>query len=108
MLLHFEMGKDDIAFNRINSIIKANNELTELSQYKDIIYFLKLFKKYIEDPTTVVEKDLLTISNKSNVVSIDNEIKKTAFYSWFLAKVKRKDPYEFLLSTIKDLDVSFK
>lgn len=105
MLLHFEMGKDDIALNRINSIIKANNDLTELSQYKDIIYFLKLFKKYIEDPTTVVEKDLLTISNKSNVVSIDNEIKKTAFYSWFLAKVKNKDPYEFLLSTIKDIGV---
>jgi len=104
MLLHFEMGKDDIALSRINSIIKANNELTKLSQYKDIVYFLKLFKKYIEDPTTVIENDLLTITNKSNVVSVDNEIKKTAFYSWFLAKVKNEDPYECLLNTIKNID----
>lgn len=42
MLLQFEMEKDDIALNRVNSIIKANRELTELTQYKDIIYFLGL------------------------------------------------------------------
>jgi hypothetical protein len=105
MLLYFEMGKDDIALNRINSIIKANNDLTELSQYKGVVYYLKLFKNYIEDPTRVTESDLLTISNKSNVVSLDNEIKKTAFYSWFLAKVKNEDPYECLLHTIKNIDL---
>ncbi|MCT4581804.1 MAG: hypothetical protein N4A35_10330 [Flavobacteriales bacterium] len=105
MLLQLEMGKDDIALNRINSIIKNNTELVELPQYKDIIYFLKLFKKYIEDPTSVQEKNLLTISKKSNVVSVDNEIKKTAFYSWFLAKVKQQDPYLFLLNTIKEIKI---
>ena len=105
MLLHFEMGKDDIALNRLNSIIKANSELTTLPQYKNIIQFLKLFKRYIEDPTSVSETDLLNISKKQNVVSLDNEIKKTAFYSWFLAKVKQKDPYKFLLSSLKALGV---
>lgn len=105
MLLHFEMGKDDIALNRINSIISLNYELTELKQYKDIIYFLKLFKKYIKDPTSVVASDLLALSSKSNVISADNEIKKTAFYTWFLAKVKNKDPYEFLLNTVQEIEV---
>lgn len=105
MLLHYEMGKDDIALNRLNNIIKANNELTNLPQYKDIIKFLKLFKKYIEDPTTVSDTDLLNISKKENVISVDNEIKKTAFYSWFLAKVKQKDPYQFLLSSLKAISV---
>ena len=104
MLLHFEMGKDDIALNRLNSIIKANNELTTLPQYKDVIQFLKLFKKHIEDPTTVNEDDLLSISKKTNVVSVDNEIKKTAFYSWFLAKIKNQDPYQFLLNTLQEIN----
>lgn len=102
MLLHFEMGKDDIALNRLNSIIKANKELTNLPQYKGIVEFLNLFKKYLEDPTTVSEADLLAISKSNNVVSTDNEIKKTAFYTWFLAKIKQREPYEFLLATINN------
>lgn len=103
MLLQFEMGKDDIALSRINSIIKSNLDLTELPQYKHIIYFLKLFKKYIEDPSTVKEADLLTITNQSNVISIDKETKKTAFYSWFLATVKNEDKYDFLIDTLREL-----
>ncbi len=98
MLLQFEMGKDDIALNRINAIIKNNKELTDLTQYKDVIYFLKLFKKYIEDPTSITSKDLLNVSKDDSIESADNEIKKTAFYSWFMAKVQNKDPYEVLMA----------
>ena len=105
MLLQFEMGKDDIALNRLNNILKTTKELTILPQYKDVIYFLNLFKQYIENPTTVSESDLLAIFKKENVISEDNEIKKSAFYNWFLAKLRQKDPYEFLLSSIKELAV---
>jgi len=103
MLLQFEMGKDDIALSRINSIIKSNLELTDLPQYEHIIYFLKLFRKYVEDPSTVKEEDLLTISKQTNVISIDKETKKTAFYSWFLATVKNEDKYDFLINTLREL-----
>ncbi len=100
MLLQFEMGKDDIALNRINGIIKANNELVSMPQYQGIMYFLKLFKKYIENPDNVTEKDLLQFSNNGKLMTPDNEMKKTAFYAWFLAKVKDKDPYTFLLNQV--------
>ncbi len=105
MLLQFEMGKDDIALNRINNIIKSNTELVQLPQYESVNYFLNLFKKYIQDPTSITEQSLLTISNTDNVVSADQEIKKTAFYSWFLAKIKQQDPYQFLLQTLQTLKV---
>jgi len=102
MLLQFEMGKDDIALNRINTIIKNNKDLTALPQYKDVIYFLKLFKKYIEDPMSISANDLLQVSNDDTIESADNEIKKTAFYSWFMAKVQDKDPYVVLMSFLKE------
>ncbi len=105
MLLQFEMGKDDIALNRINAIIKNNRELTNLNQYKDVIYFLKLFKKYIEDPTSITANDLLNVSDGKTVKSADNEIKKTAFYSWFMAKVQNKDPYEVLMTFLKEPNI---
>jgi len=105
MLLQFEMGKDDIALNRINSIIKNNKELVQLPQYKDIILFLKLFKKYIEDPSQVSKEDLLKVSSNQSIVSVDKEIKKTAFYSWFLAKVKERSPYDELMDNIANIRI---
>ena len=100
MLIQYEMGKDDIALNRINSIIKSSKELFKLNQYQDVAGYLILFKKYIEDQTSVTITDLENAISAQKGDNLDEEVKKISFYCWFKARVSNKDFYKTLMEQL--------
>ncbi len=98
MLIQYELGHDDVALSRINGIIKQSKSFNQLETDRQVMAYLKMFKRYIQDQTSVQLDDLkISFENKGESENADDEIKKLAFYCWFKAKVTGYDFYETLL-----------
>ncbi len=98
MLIQYELGHDDVALSRINGIIKQSQSFDQLETDRQVMVYLKMFKRYIQDQTSVKLEDLkISFENKGESENADDEIKKLAFYCWFKARVSGYDFYETLL-----------
>ena len=98
LLVQYELGNDDIALNRITSLIKWSKNVMDKNEMQDAKWYLTLFKRHIQDPTSVSIEDLeryLKLNTAAD--SFDDEIKKLSFYCWLESKISGKNFYETLM-----------
>lgn len=101
MMVQYQLGHDDIALNRLNSTIRYIKESELLSRDEQLIRFLNIFKRFLEDQSSITNRDLsIAFENKMESVDSDDELKKLAFYCWFKALVNKKDFYTVFRQTL--------
>lgn len=104
IMIQYQLGHDDIALNKLNSTIRYISESELLSQDVQLMRFLRMFKKFLEDQSSITDLDLtIGFENKMESVDSDDEMKKLAFYCWFKALIAKEDFYQLFMKTINQL-----
>ena len=103
LILHYELGHEDISLRIINQIGKEFSDLFALPQYVKAKNFVHLIRNYINDPYSLNFKEFRSIAGKELFLSDpdEEESKAIAFYSWLKSKITGKEYYSTLLEEIK-------
>lgn len=103
VIVLYERGNLDLAFDRIRAIEKQNSVLFKQPIYKRVTTFLNFIKVCIDKPYWVGTQEFYDKVN-SNIEHwpVDQEdILASAFYCWLKSKMLKKDFYLVLVETLK-------
>lgn len=106
ILLHIELGNIDYVDSRISSLIRKYGTLFEEEQMNSIRPFLKIIRKYNQDPESVTSiefKQLVeeTIPWRRNG---EEDIFLMCFYAWLKARMEKRPLYQVTLELVQRSD----
>lgn len=107
MLIQYELGNDDIATTRLNTIERKYKDMFKAEPYARVSTFLKLVRRYFRDPFFAATAEFM----QEAATSIDKQpheredIQAMGFYSWLKSKMENRNYYKVLLETANELPV---
>ena len=98
----YELGKTDIAYDRIAYLERSNKELFKTKKYQRVSVFLKLIRQIIDHPADVNSPEFLDrVENSFVWVNIaEEDLQAVSYYAWLKSKMQRRDFYDVLLELI--------
>ncbi|MBI3134111.1 MAG: hypothetical protein HYZ14_05485 [Bacteroidetes bacterium] len=102
VFFQYELGRSDIAYDRITALERSHRDLLKIRKYERVGVFLKLVKGLIDKPEQV--HSLAFIEKvESSFVWIDiaqEDIQAISYYAWLKSKMLKRDFYLVLLDLI--------
>lgn len=103
VIYQFELGRTEIALDRIVSLERIHKSLFETKKYGRVVVFLGLIKSIIKDPQVVgTEAFLNRVETSFDWVEIEEEdLQAMSYYAWLKSKMTKRDFYPVLLDLIQ-------
>lgn len=98
----YELGNSDLVDVRIKAMQKNFKDLFNRQLYARVGTFLKLVKELNENPRIATTKQFAELVDSSFVFvrAEEEDIQAMSFYLWIASKMKKKNYYDLLISTL--------
>ncbi len=105
IILQYELGNEEIALNRIYQVRRKFSDLLEMSQYANVVVYLKLIEQMIKMPDKATSKQFYEqIQSNIHYLPFEEEdLQYLSFYAWLKAKVVQK-PFNQVLQELLGFD----
>jgi hypothetical protein len=103
LIYQFELGNFDLAYDRIISLERSNNDIFKTKKYNRIVIFLRLIKMVIVNPNLVTTTDFAQkVEDSFDWVGAKQEdLQAMSYYAWLKAKMLNDNYYSILLALMK-------
>jgi hypothetical protein len=94
-----ELGKPEIAYDRLNYLERSNKDLFKTRKYARVSVFIKLIRQIIDNPAEVNSSEFREkVENSFVWVNIEEEdLQAVSYYAWLKAKMYKRPFYAVLL-----------
>lgn len=98
VIYQYELGRTEIALDRILSIERIHKNLLQTDKYRRISVFLGLIKRIIKNPLIADSEEFLNLVESSFTwVDIGQEdLQAVSYYAWLKSKMTKQKFYEVL------------
>ncbi|MCT4591740.1 MAG: hypothetical protein N4A71_28225 [Carboxylicivirga sp.] len=102
VFIQFELGKYDIASNRIRALLRQKQMFDNLPQMERVKVFLQLINQIVDDPEIAETKAFYDqVEEGFDWIPIEQEdLHASVYYAWMKAKFTKKKAYNVLLDLI--------
>ena len=103
VIYQYELGRTEIALDRIVSIERIHKDLLQTDKYKRISVFLGLVKRVIKNPLIVDTEEFLNrVEASFDWVEIEQEdLQAVSYYAWLKSKMTKDSFYMTLLELMQ-------
>lgn len=103
VIYQYELGRTEIALDRIVSIERIHKDLLQTDKYKRISVFLGLIKRIIKNPLIVDTEEFLNrVESSFDWVEIEQEdLQAMSYYAWLKSKMTKDTFYMTLLELMQ-------
>ncbi|NOQ74090.1 MAG: hypothetical protein GQ574_18935 [Crocinitomix sp.] len=98
VIYQYELGRTEIALDRILSIERIHKDLLQTDKYKRISVFLGLIKRIIKNPLIIDTEEFLDRVESSFVwIEVEQEdLQAVSYYAWLKSKMTKQKFYAVL------------
>lgn len=102
VIFQYELGRTEIALDRIQSLERIHGELFKTKKYSRVVVFLRLIKEVIKNPHEVQSAAYLEkVETSFEWIEKEKEdLQAMSYYAWLKSKMTKRDFYEVLLELI--------
>jgi hypothetical protein len=102
VIVHYELGNIDTAWNRINNMERYFEEFFKHPAYQRARIFMKFIKVLIANPERATAADFAKEVAQANMAWPDHkeDTQAMTFFCWLKSKMIRKPYYEVLLQAM--------
>ncbi|MGB1104417.1 MAG: hypothetical protein ACPG21_12440 [Crocinitomicaceae bacterium] len=102
VIFQYELGRTEIALDRIQSLKRIHGELFKTKKYSRVVVFLRLIKEVIKNPHEVQSAAYLEkVETSFEWIEKEKEdLQAMSYYAWLKSKMTKRDFYEVLLELI--------
>ncbi|MFT5823328.1 MAG: hypothetical protein ACI8ZM_004589 [Crocinitomix sp.] len=108
VIYQYELGRTEIALDRILSIERIHKDLLQTDKYKRISVFLGLIKRIIKNPLIIDTEEFLNrVESSFDWIEVEQEdLQAVSYYAWLKSKMTKNSFYITLLELMKILKTS--
>ncbi len=102
IFIQFELGKPDIASNKIRGLLRQKNLFAKRPQMERVKVFLQLVNQIVDDPS-VAETEVFyeAVEAAFDWIPIEQEdLHASVYYAWMKSKIVSENAYKVLLDLI--------